>query len=129
MERKIASMSFWPRRDVGSMRGAQSSILGSMKWTVQVRRAAITVRHHVHFNSGVLRSLAAARSLLAREVPRPTAASARRSEHDSAAAVVGSDGALALNVETASWKVKVMCVRAAALWRCITDFYPPPRAP
>ena len=31
--------------------------------------------------------------LLAREVPRPTAASARRSEHDSAAAVVGSDRA------------------------------------
>ena len=40
--------------------------------------------------------------LLAREVPRPTAASARRSEYDSAAAVVGSDRALALNVERAS---------------------------
>ena len=40
----------------------------------------------------------------AREVPRPTAASARRSECDSAAAVVGSDRALALNVETASSK-------------------------
>ena len=39
--------------------------------------------------------------LLAREVPRPTAASARRSEYDSAAAVVGSDRALALNVEIA----------------------------
>ena len=25
-----------------------------MKWTVQDRRAAITVRHHVHFDSGVL---------------------------------------------------------------------------
>jgi len=24
-----------------------------MKWTVQVRRAAITMRHHVHFNSDV----------------------------------------------------------------------------
>ena len=35
------------------MRGARSSILESMKWTVQVRRAAITVRHHVHFNSDV----------------------------------------------------------------------------
>jgi len=42
--------------------------------------------------------------LLAREVPRPTAASARRSEYDSAAAVVGSDRALALKVETASSK-------------------------
>jgi len=39
--------------------------------------------------------------LLAREVPRPTAASARRSEYDSAAAVVGSDRTLALNVEIA----------------------------
>jgi len=40
--------------------------------------------------------------LLAREVPRPTAASARRSEYDSAATVVGSDRTLALNVEMAS---------------------------
>ena len=47
------------------------------------------------------RNLAAALSLLAREVPRPTAASARRSEYDSAAAVVGSDRTLALNVERA----------------------------
>jgi len=39
--------------------------------------------------------------LLAREVPRPTAASARRSEYDSAATVVGSDRTLALNVEIA----------------------------
>ena len=39
--------------------------------------------------------------LLAREVPRPTAASARRSEYDSAAAVVGSDRTLTLNVEIA----------------------------
>ena len=54
MARNVASMSFRPRRDVGSMRGARSSILESMKWTVQVRRAAITMRHHVHFNSGVL---------------------------------------------------------------------------
>ena len=38
-------------REVGSMRGAQSSILESMKWTVQVKRAAIAVRHHVHFNT------------------------------------------------------------------------------
>ena len=46
---------------------------------------------------------AAAWSLLARKVPRPTAAtSTRRSEDDSAAAVVGWDGALTLNVETAS---------------------------
>ena len=37
------------------------------------------------------RNLAAAWLLLAREVPRSTAASARRSECDSAAAVVGSD--------------------------------------
>ena len=44
--------------------------------------------------------------LLAREVPRPTAASARRSEDDSAAAVVGSDRTLTLNVEMASSKVK-----------------------
>ena len=44
--------------------------------------------------------------LLAREVPRPTAASARRSEYDSAAAVVGSDRALTLNVEMVSSKVK-----------------------
>ena len=43
---------------------------------------------------------------VAREVPRPTAASARRPEHDSAAAVVGSDRALALNAEMKSWKVK-----------------------
>ena len=35
------------------MRGARSSILESMKWTVQVRRAAITMRHHIHFNSDV----------------------------------------------------------------------------
>ena len=57
MARNFASMSFRPRRDVGSMRGARSSILGFMKWIVlQVRRAAITVvRHHVHhFNSDVL---------------------------------------------------------------------------
>ena len=47
------------------------------------------------------RNLAAAWLLLAREVPRPTAASARRSEYDSAAAVVGSDRTLALNVEIA----------------------------
>ena len=53
MARKVASVSFRPRRDVGSMRGARSSILESMKWTVQVRRAAITMRHHVHFNSDV----------------------------------------------------------------------------
>ena len=39
-------------------------------------------------------------------MPRPTAASARRSEYDSAAAVVGSDRTLALNGEMASWKVK-----------------------
>ena len=51
MARKVASMSFRPRRDVGSMRGARSSILESMKWNVQVRHVAITVRHHVHFNS------------------------------------------------------------------------------
>ena len=58
-------------------------------------------------------NLAAARSLLAaREVPRPTAASARRSEYDSAAAVVGSDRTLALNVEMASAKVKV-------IWVCV----------
>ena len=44
MARKVASMSFRPRRDVGSMRGARSSILESMKWAVQVRRAAIPVR-------------------------------------------------------------------------------------
>ena len=50
------------------------------------------------------RNLAAAWLLLAREVPRPTAASARRSEYDSAAAVVGSDRALALNVEIAGSK-------------------------
>ena len=47
------------------------------------------------------RNLAAAWLLLAREVPRPTAASARRSEYDSAAAVVGSDRTLTLNVERA----------------------------
>ena len=34
------------------------------------------------------------------------AASKRRSEYDSAAAVVGSDRALALNAEMESWKVK-----------------------
>ena len=54
MARKVASMSFRPRRDVGSMRGARSSTRESMKWAVQVRRAAITVWNHVHFNSGVL---------------------------------------------------------------------------
>ena len=58
------------------------------------------------------RNLAAAWSLLAREVPRPTTASARRSEYDSAAAVVGSDRALALNGEMASSKVKS--------WVCVT---------
>ena len=47
------------------------------------------------------RNLAAAWLLLAREVPRPMAASARRSEYDSAAAVVGSDRTLTLNVEIA----------------------------
>ena len=58
------------------------------------------------------RNLAAAWSLLAREVPRPTAASARRSEYDSAAAVVGSDRALALNAEMASSNVKSwVCVQ------------------
>ena len=46
-------MSFRSRRDVGSMRGARLSILESMKLTVQVRRAAITVRHHVRFNSDI----------------------------------------------------------------------------
>ena len=36
--------------------------------------------------------------------------------------MVGSDGALALDVETASLKVgEVMRVRETALWRCITD--------
>ena len=40
------------------MRGARSSILESMKWAVQVRRAAIAVRHHVHFNSDVFNSKA-----------------------------------------------------------------------
>ena len=45
--------------------------------------------------------LAAAWSFVAREVPRPTAASARRSEYDSAAAVVGSDRTLTLTVEIA----------------------------
>ena len=56
MARKVASVSFRPRRDVGSMRGARSSILGSMRWAVQVRRAAITMRNHVHhFGSGVYR--------------------------------------------------------------------------
>ena len=53
MARKVASMSFRPRRDVGSMSGARQSILESIKWAVQVRRAAITVRHHVYFDSGV----------------------------------------------------------------------------
>ena len=52
MARTVASTSFRPRRDVGSMYGARSSgILEFIKWTVQVRRAAITVRHTVHFNS------------------------------------------------------------------------------
>ena len=51
-------MSFWPRRGVGSMRGTRSSILESMKWTVQVRRAAITVRHHVHFSTVALKKKA-----------------------------------------------------------------------
>ena len=58
------------------------------------------------------RNLAAAWSFLAREVPRPTAASARRSEYNSAAAVVGSDRALSLNAEMASSKVEPwMCVK------------------
>ena len=47
-------------------------------------------------------NLAATWSLVTREVPRPTVASARRSEHDSAAAVVGSDRTFAMNVEMAS---------------------------
>ena len=38
------------------------------------------------------------------------AANAKRSEHDSAATVVGSDRTLALNLEMESWKVK-SCVR------------------
>ena len=55
MARAVASMSFRPRRDVGSMRGARSPILESMKWAVQVRRAATTMRRHVHFISDVFR--------------------------------------------------------------------------
>ena len=59
-----------------------------------------------------LRNLAAAWSFLARGVPRPTAASERRSEYNSAAAVVGSDRALSLNAEMASSKVEPwMCVK------------------
>ena len=46
-------MSFRPRRDVESKPGARSPILGSMKWAVHVRRAAITIRNRIHFNSGV----------------------------------------------------------------------------
>ena len=57
------------------------------------------------------RNLAATWSLVARELPRSTAASARRSDPDNAATVVRSDRALALNLEMArSWKVKP-CVR------------------
>ena len=37
-----------------------------MKWTVQVRRAAITMRHYIHFNSDVF-------STLGRAVPTPSA--------------------------------------------------------
>ena len=65
------------------------------------------------------RNLAAAWSLLAREVPRPTVASARRSEYDSAAAVVGADRTLTLNVEMASSKVKPG-KKKRALWRTAT---------
>ena len=53
--------------------------------------------------------------LLAREVPRPMAASARRSEYDSAAAVVGSDRTLTLNVEMASSLASQVGRRATAL--------------
>ena len=56
-------------------------------------------------------------------MPRPTAASARRPEYDSAAAVVGSDRALALNVEMASSKVKSWeaCNRFVAHFNAFTS--------
>ena len=51
--------------------------------------------------------LAAAWSFVAREVPpRPTAASARRSEDDSAAAVVGSDRILCTHSGAECWDGK-----------------------
>ena len=60
--------------------------------------------------------------MLAREVPRPTAASAKRIEYDSAAAVVRSDRPLALNVEMASSKVKSweVCNRFVAHFNAFT---------
>ena len=48
------------------------------------------------------RNLAASWSFVAREVPRPTAASARRSDADSAAMVVGSDCTFTLELRLAS---------------------------
>ena len=51
-------------------------------------------------------------AFVSREAPRPMAASARRPEDDSAAAVVGSGRMLALDIEMASWKVKsCVCVQ------------------
>ena len=69
-------MSFRPRRDVGAMRGARSSILESMKWAVQVRRAAITMRHHAHLHSGVFENPRAVASQPGPEGPWPTGARA-----------------------------------------------------
>ena len=55
-------------------------------------------------------------------MPRPTAASARRSEYDSAAAVAGSDRTLTLNVEMASSKVQSWeaCNRFVAHFKAFT---------
>ena len=39
-------MGFWPRRNAEQMRGARSFMLQSERWAVQLRHAAITVRHH-----------------------------------------------------------------------------------